>query len=163
MKYWIPVICLLFAGSAYGAADALQACDKGFEGGTDFGSPTMASGGFIGGKKQICYDTNGTADSQLIKATRCDNVDIKLYNMTDGDTATNVSVIPRACPDLKDQDPDTAGIQATDTTNCEPIVADLATATNSEALGYKPGALFIDVVTNTDSDALRVELWCNGL
>ena len=163
MKYIIPVLCLFLAGQAYAAADAWQSCDKGFEGATDLGSPTMSSGGFIGGRKQVCYDTNGTADSQLLKATRCDNIDIKLYNMTDGDPATNVSVIPRACPDLVDQDPDTAGNQATDTTNCEPIVADLATATNNEALGYKPGAVFIDVVTNTDSDALRVEVWCSGL
>lgn len=163
MKYWIPVICLLFAGSAYGDADVWQQCDKGFEGGGDFGSPTMASGGFVGGKKQICFDSNGAVNSPLVKATRCDNVDLKLYNMTDGDTATNVSVIPRACPDGKDQDPDVAGDQSTDETNCEPIVADLATATNSEALGYKPGFFFIQIETNTDGDDLRIEAWCNGL
>lgn len=164
VMYLFSVVSLLtvafFATPVWSAADAWQSCSNGFEGGTEDPSPMMGSGFFRGGKKQICYDTNGTADSALLKANQCDNVDFKLFNMTDGDTST-MSVTVRNCPDHKDQDV-AAGVQSTSTTTCEPILTDLATATNQEALGYKPGQFFIDWTTNTGSDAGRVEATCNG-
>lgn len=113
------------------------------------------------GVKELCYDFDDTTDSSLLDMSGCQESDLKLFNMTDGDTST-FSVIPMACPSNVDQDAVTAGNQSTSTTHCEPIVADLALATNQEAQGYGGSYVFFQVVTNTGTDAGRGMVRCNA-
>ncbi len=158
----VAFAALIAIGAPAFADDHWQSCGPGFEAGAEISlNQRVLKSALVGGRKELCYDTNGTADSPLLNVASCDQVDIKLYNLTDGAPETNLSVIPRACPSATDQE-NSAGIQATSTTTCEPIVADLSSATNQEALGYGGSYLFIDMVTNTNSDAVRVMVRCNG-
>lgn len=156
MRVFLFINCLLFAGAAFADVDAWQTCGLVHEGGAAFvpsaGSTSvpMRSSAGSGGKKSMCYDTDGTTDSIVANTASCDNLDIKLFNMTDGAFA-DLSVIPRSCPSA-----------AASASLCNLIVADLATATNAEALGYATNYVYIDMVTNTNSDDVRVMIRCNG-
>ncbi|NNG47346.1 MAG: hypothetical protein HKM86_09590, partial [Deltaproteobacteria bacterium] len=154
MRAFLLSVFLFFLAAPAWAVDHVQPCADAHEAGTVIaaGSADLILGSRIPGTpgsfKSVCYDTDGTVDSTLIQAKTCDNVDIKLFNMTDGAFA-DLSVIPRACPSA-----------LVDATTCNPIVADLATATNAEALGYATDFIYIDMVTNTNSDDVRVMIRC---
>lgn len=125
--------------------------------GTDITDPKLSS---VLGVKELCYDLTDTTDAGLLDTRDCQEFDLRLFNMTDGDIST-FSIIPRACPSSSDQDV-AVGTQPTSTTTCEPIVADLALATNGEIQGYGGSYLFLDWVTNTGSDAGRAMARCNS-
>jgi hypothetical protein len=150
LVYTIVAALMLWATPSF-AADHWQACNLGFEAGTALDSTRLfLRSVLVGGPKSYCYDTNGTADSPMINTESCDQIDVKLFNFTDGAFA-DLSVIPRACP-----------TDAVDGTACEPIVSDLATATSEEIQGYGGSYIYMDWVTNTNSDNARIMVRCNG-
>jgi hypothetical protein len=165
IRYALIALALvaLLPATAFAGADEWQSCNKGFEAGDSAGSPAILKSPRLGGldqRRSMCFDTNGTANSALLDVSGCGNIDVQLYNMDDGDNSTTALTIHR-CPDAIDQDSVTAGNQATDVDQCEPVVANITLETGAELLGYATDYIFVVTTTNTGSDDIRVMVRCN--
>lgn len=141
---------LLCLASTAGAVDHWQACNLAHEAGTaQTGSrlklvSTISDG--AGAFKSLCYDTDGTTDSPLLDITNCDQIDVEIFDMTDGTIAGTGNWM--TCP--------------TDAvTNCALVGTALSTSNQShQGRGQNYG--FVDGIVNAGTKDLRFAVRCNG-
>ena len=142
---------LLWAGPALAGADAWQSCASTHEGGRDL----PADARFIAPHDRIgvCYDTDGTTDSPILSVGACDHLDALVFNMTDG-TTDDVALQIRSCP--------TATASSTTCWAVENVTLNGDASSDTEAIyGFPAMWIYVDMITNTNSDDVRVAIRCN--
>lgn len=156
MKALLFLLTLLIASPAL-AADHWQPCGAGHEAAAAVTSDrglTLSSrlDRRAGRHKSLCFDTDGTAQSLMVRTTSCDNVDFAIFDMTDGDL-TGMTAQVYACPS-----PGTTVVSGGG--NCEPLGSALD-STNVRNMGFPANYFFIDFSGNSESEDGRVEARCN--
>lgn len=138
----LGVGALLISSPAW-AADHWQSCEDAFEAGTAITTNPLPLDPQQGTPR--CFDTNGTANSNLVDGRRCTYLDVQVHS-PDGATPANVAVTFFICPTAS-------------TTNCVGITG-INNQTSTWPNSFYAPFGYVDVVTNTGNDDIRTLVSC---
>lgn len=149
----IVAVGVLLIASPTWAADHWQRCKDAFEAGTAVTqNPLVLSSD---DKESWCFDSNGTAEGNMVDGRECEYVDVKVHcaDATGGACApVDIAVTWNICP-TNSKTTCAASITSTGVTGIDHQVT---TWPNSFSMQYG----YPDIITNTNSDDLRTEIRC---